>query len=312
MLKGILNRKSRKEILEDVKLLRERVDELENFRVLHEKAEDVIKKTEEELAKRSWAHKKSKETLRALYHEVNKKNQRLERFDELKSQFVANVSHEFKNPLFTINESLSVVLDGLLGEVTPEQKNILESGKNNTERLLRLVMDMLDLSKIEAGKMEIKREKFDMAALTDEILMSHKRNLAKKCITLKKNISRSATSVWADKDRISEVIINLLSNAVKYTPEKGTVTVKLTGTKKDIRFEISDTGEGIQKQDFLKIFDKFKRVTAEKQEGTGLGLPIAKDIVELHRGKIWVESESAQGSKFIFVLPKDLRGEKRK
>lgn len=307
MLKKILNRKSRKEILEDVKVLRERVDELENFRVLHEKAEDVIKKNEEELEKRNWAHKKSRETLRALYHEVDKKNQRLERFDELKSQFVANVSHEFKSPLFTISESLSVVLDGLLGEVTPEQKKILEGGKNNTERLLRLVVDMLDLSKIEAGKMEIKREKFDMTALTDEILASHKRSLAKKHIILKKDISRSATSIWADKDRISEVIINLLSNAVKYTPEKGAIAVKLSGTKKDIRFEISDTGEGIKKQNFLKIFDKFKRITAEKQEGTGLGLPIAKDIIELHKGKIWVESEIKKGSKFIFVLPKDFR-----
>jgi len=312
MLEKILNRKSRKKILEDVKILESKVDELENFRILHERAQDVIKNTEEELAKRSWAHKKSGETLRALYHELNEKNQRLERFDELKSQFVANVSHEFKSPLFTINESLSVVLDGLLGEVTPEQKKILEGGKNNTERLLRLVMDMLDLSKIEAGKMEIRREKFDMAALVDEILTSHERETRKKHITLKRNLSRRASLIWADKDRISEVVINLLSNAVKYTPKKGTVAVKLTGTKKEIRFEMSDTGEGIQKQDFLKIFDKFKRVTAEKQEGTGLGLPIAKDIVELHRGKIWVESEIGKGSKFIFVLPKDLRGEKRK
>jgi len=311
MFKKILNRKSRKEILKDVKALRSKVDELENFRVLHKNAENAIKGTEEELAKRSWALKKTGETFKALYHELNKKNQRLERFDELKSQFVANVSHEFKNPLYVISESLSVVLDGLMGEINPKQRKILEGGKNNTERLLRLVMDMLDLSKIEAGKMEIRREKFDMVALVDEILTAQEREIAKKQITLERNISRSVSPIWADKDRISEVIINLISNAVKYTPNNGSVAVKLLGTKREIRFEISDTGEGVKKQDFLKIFDKFKRVTAERQEGTGLGLPIAKDIVELHRGKIWVESEFGKGSKFIFVLPKDLRGGKR-
>ena len=311
MFKKILNRKSRKEILKDVKALRSKVDELENFRVLHKNAENAIKGTEEELAKQSWALQKTGETFRALYNELNKKNQRLERFDELKSQFVANVSHEFKNPLYVISESLSVVLDGLMGEINPKQRKILEGGKNNTERLLRLVMDMLDLSKIEAGKMEIRREKFDMVALVDEILTAQEREIAKKQITLERNISRSVSPIWADKDRISEVIINLISNAVKYTPNNGSVAVKLLGTKREIRFEISDTGEGVKKQDFLKIFDKFKRVTAERQEGTGLGLPIAKDIVELHRGKIWVESEFGKGSKFIFVLPKDLRGGKR-
>ena len=110
--------------------------------------------------------------------------------------------------------------------------------------------------------------------------------------------------MWADKDKLTQVVINLLSNAIKYTPDKGNVAVKLEGSEKEIQFEISDTGAGIPKEDYGKIFDKFERITAEKQEGTGLGLPIARDIVELHRGKIWVESELGKGSKFIFTLPK--------
>ncbi|MFH1395463.1 MAG: HAMP domain-containing sensor histidine kinase [Candidatus Omnitrophota bacterium] len=266
-----------------------------------------MKKTRYELEKQNWVLRKTRDTIRALYKDLDQKNEELKRFDELKSQFVANVSHELKNPLFVINESLRVILDGFVGEISPEQKKMLKIGNDNVERLLRLVTDMLDLSKIEAGKMEMRREKFNLAALVDEILTSHEGEIAKKQIVLKKDIFNYTDLIWADKDKISEVIINLLGNAVKYTPEKGNIGVKLGWTKEDVRFEILDTGSGIRKEDFGKIFDKFERVTTGKQEGTGLGLPISKDIVEFHKGKIWVESEFGKGSKFIFVLPKDLR-----
>jgi len=294
--------------LEEVKILRARVAELEGLGVLHEKAEKEIKEIKEELAKRSWTLKKTSETLRALYRELDQKNQKLEKFDKLKSQFVANVSHEFKNPLFVVSESLSIILDGLMGKINTEQEKILKVGKNNVDRLLRLVTDMLDLSKIEAGKMEMRRERFDMAKLVEDVLTNYEGEILKKEIVLKKNISRRANLIWADKDRMSEVIINLLSNAVKYTPSKGNVDVKFEWTKEEGRFEISDTGSGIREQDLGKIFNKFERISDEKQEGTGLGLSITKDIVELHKGKIWAESEIGKGSKFIFVLPKDLRG----
>ena len=293
--------------LEEVKILRARVAELEGLGVLHEKAEKEIKEIKEELAKRSWTLKKTSETLRALYRELDQKNQKLEKFDKLKSQFVANVSHEFKNPLFVVSESLSIILDGLMGKINTEQEKILKVGKNNVDRLLRLVTDMLDLSKIEAGKMEMRRERFDMAKLVEDVLTNYEGEILKKEIVLKKNISRRANLIWADKDRMSEVIINLLSNAVKYTPSKGNVDVKFEWTKEEGRFEISDTGSGIREQDLGKIFNKFERISDEKQEGTGLGLSITKDIVELHKGKIWAESEIGKGSKFIFVLPKDLR-----
>ena len=117
----------------------------------------------------------------------------------------------------------------------------------------------------------------------------------------------SAGVIWGDRDKVTEVIINLLNNAIKYTPEKGSIVVRIDGDDKEIRFEVYDSGPGIAKEDFEKIFDKFERVTVEKQEGTGLGLSIAKDIVGLHKGRIWVESEIGKGSKFIFVLPRDLR-----
>ena len=269
--------------------------------------EEALQETRDELAKRSWALQKTSEALKALYKELDKKNEELKRFDQLKSQFVANVSHEFKNPLATIKESLGIILDGLIGEINPEQKKTLKAGKNNVERLIRLVTDMLDLSKIEAGKMEMRMESLDAAILVSEILISYEGEISKKQITLKKDIPQNIGLIRADRDKLSEVIINLLNNAIKYIPEKGDVAIKLLGTKDSIRFEISDTGPGIRKKDSEKIFDKFERVTAEKQEGTGLGLPIAKDIVELHKGKIWVESGAGKGSMFIFVLPRNLK-----
>jgi signal transduction histidine kinase len=228
--------------------------------------------------------------------------------NKLKSVFVANVSHELKNPLAIIKEALSLILDGVGGGVSPEQQSIAETGKRNIERLVRLVTDLLDLSKIEAGKMVLKREKIEMASLVTEILKNYEMTISKKGLALKRDIQQDVGSVWADKDKLTQVIINLLSNAVKYTPS-GSITVVLTGTEQEVRFEITDTGSGIPQKYLEKIFDKFERINAEKSEGTGLGLSITKDILELHKGKIWVESTVGEGSKFIFYLPRSLRGE---
>ncbi|MFC1645891.1 sensor histidine kinase [Candidatus Omnitrophota bacterium] len=249
--------------------------------------------------------------LRQLQHELEKKNEELSKVDQLKSQFVANVSHEFKNPLAIIKESLGIVIDGILGKINPKQEKVLKSGKNSIERLIRLVTNLLNISMIESGKTEMKREEFDVASLVDETLRIYERDISKKQITLKEDISQDIGLMWADKDKLSQVIINLLSNAIRYTPNKGIIAIKLDGSEKEIHFEISDTGPGIPKEDYGKVFDKFERINAEKQEGTGLGLPIAKDIVELHKGKVWVESEIGKGSRFIFVLPRDLRDKNR-
>ena len=231
----------------------------------------------------------------------------LRQMDERKSAFVANVSHEFKNPLGVIRGALSFILDGLSGEVNEKQKQMLEMAKRNTERLIRLVTDLLDISKIEAGKMKLKKERINIASLVEEVIAANSGEISRKRLILKKEFSKDAGLVWADNDKLTEVIINLLSNAVKYTPPGGRITIGLSGSKKKVRFEISDSGPGIARKDFYKLFDKFERLTAEKQEGTGLGLSITRDIIELHKGKIWVESELGKGSKFIFVLPKYLR-----
>ncbi|MBL7071443.1 MAG: hypothetical protein ISS26_04655 [Candidatus Omnitrophica bacterium] len=229
------------------------------------------------------------------------------RADDEKSAFVANVSHEFKNPLAVIGQSLGLILGGVCGKVNEKQKELLSTGKRNIDRLFRLVTDLLDISKIEAGKMVLREEKVDMTRLTDEVIATYKIEIDKKEITLKSDLPKDIGLIWGDRDKLSEVIINLLNNAIKYSNDKGNITIGLKGTEKDIRFEISDNGPGMPKESIGKIFNKFERITTEKREGTGLGLPITKDIVELHKGNIWAESDLGKGSKFSFILPRDFR-----
>jgi len=243
--------------------------------------------------------------------ELEKANLQLGEMNIRKSAFVANVSHELKSPLTIINGSIDLVRDGVTGSINQDQKEMLDTAKNSTERLIRMVTDLLDVSKIEAGKMDIKREKFDMAELVDEVLVTYEKEISNNGIVLKAHIPKDIGSVWGDRDRLSEVIINLLNNAIKYTSKGGDISVELKGSGDEISVAISDTGPGISKDNLWKIFDKFERIAVGKQEGTGLGLAIAKDIVELHEGKIWVESALGKGSKFIFTVPRDLRRQER-
>ena len=239
---------------------------------------------------------------------IKKAEELLKDMNNRKSAFVANVSHEFKNPLGIISGSVSEVLNGVTGEINEKQRKMLDMAKRSADRLIRLVFDLLDVSKIEAGKMKLKKERVEMAPLVDEVIAGALPEISKKNLILEKEFSPSAGSVLADSDKLTEVIINLLSNAVKYTPSGGKIAIKLSGSQKEARFEISDSGPGIAKKDYYKLFDKFERLTAEKQEGTGLGLSITKDIIELHKGKIWVESDLGKGTKFIFTLPRKREG----
>jgi signal transduction histidine kinase len=228
----------------------------------------------------------------------------IQKIADMQSQFVSTVSHELKNPLGVIRESMSLILDKLAGEVSGEQRKILEMGKNSAERLIRLVGDLLDLSKIEAGKMKLRPEDMDLGILVTDVLKIYANEISKKRIVLQKEIPPNIGLLWGDRDALIRVVINLVNNAIKYTPEGGCITIKLTGSAREVRCEIADTGPGIPKESFAKLFNKFERVMVERQEGTGLGLAISKDIIELHKGKIWVESEAGKGSKFVFILPR--------
>ena len=236
--------------------------------------------------------------------ELEAANRKLQQLDKIKSDFVANVAHEFRTPLTIIKGNVDLVNKGRLGPVAPSQKEMLDGAINIVNRLSRLVNDLLDISKIESGKMELKKEPVGMNEIIEENLAVFDKMIKDKKQILRKDLARDLSKINADKDKVTQVFLNLLSNAIKYTPESKEIVVKTVNLEKEIMVEISDSGEGVAPENFDKIFDKFIRVTAEKKEGTGLGLPIAKDIVNLHNGRIWVKSELGKGSQFYFTLPK--------
>lgn len=231
---------------------------------------------------------------------------RLKKSDQLKSTMVAYVSHELKNPLAIIKTNLSTLLDGLAGQLNEGQKKLLELCSAITNRMTWLINDLLDIHKVEAGMIEVNRERCDFLKLLESQIDEFGPIVTKKGIRLVTELLDAELIIWADGGKVTQVINNLLSNAIKYTPEGKDVTVKAYPTEQFVRFEVADKGPGIPPDKLEKIFDKFERLDHSK-EGTGLGLAITKDIVELHSGRIWVESLQGSGSTFVVVLPRDLR-----
>ena len=236
---------------------------------------------------------------RQLYTDIT----HLKELDEKKDAFVANVSHELKSPLAILGGFLDNLKDEICGPITEKQREAFEIMQKTVTRLNRLIKDILDISKIAAGKMQLQIEEVDLGAMVQSVYESFKLEAAKKKIKLELDIPAKPVRVEADQDRLTQVIINLTSNGIKYTPEGQRVILRLCPSGEEARVEIEDTGHGISEENRKKIFDKFERIMTEKAEGTGLGLSIAKDIIDLHHGKIWLESESGKGSKFIFTLP---------
>ncbi|MFH1198801.1 MAG: HAMP domain-containing sensor histidine kinase, partial [Candidatus Omnitrophota bacterium] len=208
-------------------------------------------------------------------------------------------------------ENLRDQLSPGLSEIQERTLVILHS---SISRLTRIVDDLLDLAKIEAGKMEIKRELINISDLLEEVIFSQKPKAEAKEIVIVDERKGDLPLIWADKDKIIQVVLNILSNALKFTPKEGKIIVRsqALSAPEGVRIEIIDTGPGIDTQQMEKMFNKFESKNIEDQAGTGLGLSIAKEIVELHRGKIWVESELGKGSTFIIQLPKDLREEQKR
>jgi signal transduction histidine kinase len=262
----------------------------------------MIRKTMTEFRAKTEREKLQKEIV-LRKEELENINSQLKELDRMKSDFVANVAHELKTPLTIIKGNLDNIDRGFAGEVQPKQKEILVDVFRVINRLSRLITDLLDLSKIESGKMELNKENLDIVGLAGEIVKTFETLAGGKKIGLVKEFPNKAVTVNADRDKLTQVFVNLMSNAVKFT-DTGSVTVRIVDMQGEVEVEIQDTGPGIPQDQGDKIFDKFVRVVAEKKEGTGLGLPIAKDIVILHKGRIRIESEIGKGSKFIFILPK--------
>jgi two-component system sensor histidine kinase GlrK len=245
---------------------------------------------------------------------------RLKEIDEMKNNFISHVSHELRTPLTSINEAGDLLLDGVGGEITSRQEHLLQIIKQCTERLIKMVNNLLDLSKMEAGMMNYE---FVQASFSQIILHSLQELdllARKKSIRLEVKMEDNLPLLKMDVDRMQEVVDNLLSNAVKFTPEGGTVRIEARQVTSFLQVSVSDTGPGIPPEYQSRIFEKFQGIKSGRTagtKGTGLGLSIASHIVKAHGGKIWVESTEGKGSTFYFSLPltaaleKDFPGEKK-
>jgi len=224
-----------------------------------------------------------------------------------KSQFLANVSHELRTPLNAIIGSTDNVLDRIAGELNEKQARYLARVQTNAEHLNLLIEDLLDLSVIEAGKMDIKAKNVFLASLVIEVAESLRPVAEKKPVDLEIGSMDANLTAWADRDRIVQVLNNLIGNAVKFTPPQGKVTVAAQRNGNGwVQVSVTDTGPGIPPEEADKIFDEFYQIpqaVRPKIKGMGLGLTIAKKLLEMHGGKIWVQSEPGKGSIFFFTLP---------
>jgi PAS domain S-box-containing protein len=238
--------------------------------------------------------------------EKRRYEQRLKELDKLKSDFVSNVSHELRTPLTAIKGSVDNMLDGLTGELNEKQSRYLTRIKSNADRLARLINDLLDLSRIEAG-IKLNRINLSLPTVVKEVVESLGSVAAEKLINFEIKTADNDLTAWADPDRVAEVLTNLLGNAIKFSPTGGNVTVSLARSRNNwVKVSITDTGTGIRPEEANRIFDKFYQVSHPEQPkatGTGLGLPIAKALVEMHGGRIWLESQVGHGSVFSFTLP---------
>ncbi|MGZ9255798.1 MAG: sensor histidine kinase [Candidatus Binatia bacterium] len=234
-------------------------------------------------------------------------NERLKELDNLKSDFLSNVSHELRTPLTAIEGLAANMLDGITGTLNEKQIEYLMDVRASSDRLARLIEDLLDLSVIAAGRAEIRPAIISLDALVREVAFGLRTIAANKLTDLDLSSLESGLTVWADRDRIAQVITNLIGNAIKFTPPNGQVAVSTHRNGGGwAHVTIADTGPGVAPEEAEKIFDEFYQVTRpgkEKSLGVGLGLAISKKLVAMHGGKIWVESEIGKGSKFHFTLP---------
>jgi PAS domain S-box-containing protein len=239
----------------------------------------------------------------AILNDITKQRE----LEKLKTDFVAKVSHEIRTPLIAMEKSLELILTKATGPLSQEQDKFLAITERNLKRLTLLINDLLDLSKLEAGKVVLVREPEEIEKVIDEPIAVFNNWAQTKAIRIEKKVQQGLPQINIDANRIIQVINNLMGNAIKFTPDNGTITVEvlLRGTG-EIEISVKDTGVGIPAEELPKVFNKFYQVSANLRtniRGTGIGLTIAKEIVELHGGRIWVESEVGKGTRFIFTLP---------
>jgi PAS domain S-box-containing protein len=242
----------------------------------------------------------------SLYAEQLETAEKLREVDRLKSEFLASMSHELRTPLNSIIGFADVLLEGIDGELTPRMEEDVRLIRESGRHLRELIGDILDMSRIEAGKMELRYEDIDMRLISNELLATAKTLTLDKELMLKLEMSDDVDVIRADRTRLMQILFNLVSNAIKFT-ERGSVTLNLKMEDSHLVVDVTDTGIGIRREDIPIVFEQFRQVDGSmtrKAGGSGLGLPISKKLVELHGGDMWVVSEPGKGSTFSFTIPK--------
>ena len=242
--------------------------------------------------------------LTAALSQVEDKGQQLELASKNKSEFLANMSHELRTPLNAIIGFSELLLEKTVGDLTPSQdeylRDILASGKHQ----LALINDVLDLSKVEAGRLELERSSFSVTSMVTDAVTFVRARATQRHVALSEDVDPRLGDIDADQRKLRQVLLNLLANAVKFTPDGGHVSVRAMRENGEVSISVSDTGSGIAAADMERIFKEFgQTASARGHEGTGLGLALAKRIIELHGGKIGVESRLGEGSTFAITLP---------
>ncbi|TYB96114.1 MAG: cell wall metabolism sensor histidine kinase WalK, partial [Kosmotoga sp.] len=229
---------------------------------------------------------------------------KLKKVDQMKSEFVSTVSHEFRTPLTSIGMSVELLMDQKVGKVNDEQVELLKAIKEDYERLRDLVSDLLDLSKIESGKIQMDIVKCDLKSIVKNAIKPFDRQISEKNAELNANISERISKIKADFNKISWVLTNLIGNALRYIPDDGSgkITVNAKELSNKVLVSVSDNGKGIPEEMQERIFEKFVRADDSETKGTGLGLAISKEILLAHGGDIWVRSKLGEGSTFYFTL----------
>jgi signal transduction histidine kinase len=249
---------------------------------------------------------KLRKEVEKLADELKEANSHLKELDQEKDDFLSMASHELNSPLAAIRGYLSMILEEQMGgKLSAVQKKYLTNISISTDRLIHLVKDLLNVSRIEQHRIHLIFSQVNISDLIEQAAAEIKPNVDAKKHKLIIDIDKKIPLTWCDSDRITEVVINLLSNSVKYTDEGGKLEVHAKVNGQVIEVMVADNGYGISKESQEKIFEKFEqgKINRDEKKGTGLGLFIVKNLVELHGGKIWVESEEGKGSEFHFTVP---------
>ncbi|MCK4815509.1 PAS domain-containing protein, partial [bacterium] len=268
------------------------VKDITERKKLEDKLKDYTKDLEEEVEERT--------------KQLVMVNRHLEKADRAKSEFLASVSHELRTPLNSVIGFAEVLQDQKVGQLTQKQVRCVDNILTSGNHLLGLINDILDIAKIESGKMKLALSEFLFPELIKSINVILKETAFKKNITIKNHIVPQVSVIKADERKMKQIIYNLLSNAIKFTPDGGKIDINTDIKDKELWFSVVDTGIGIKQEEMNKLFKTFQQIDSEytrKYGGTGLGLSLTKKMVELHGGKIWAESELGKGTTFTFTIP---------